>query len=516
MSPEQANTLARLEIQQISKSFPGVRALRSVDLRVCEGEVVGLLGENGAGKSTLVKILSGVHPADSGTVRLDGTTLALRSPADALRAGIATVFQEGMIVPNLTVAANVMLGREAGRWFVDDSKTARAARDVLDALRIDIPIDRSAGTLVVAERQLIEIARAVSLQAKAVVLDEPTAALTPPEVARLFEAIRRLRGNGIPVIYITHRLEEVPVICDRVVVLRDGAVAGELNTGELDRRRIVSLMVGREITSLFPPRSAHKGEAEVVLDVRGIRWRDTSTATSISVKAGEILALTGLVGGGQKEFARAIFGADEGAAGEVSVNGRQIARRTPVDSVRAGVAYVSGDRQREGVVPEMDVGKNLTLAALRRLSALGFIRSRLERRLAASLRTQFDVRVTSLAQPMKTLSGGNQQKSLIARWAGIRPSAIILDDPTLGVDVGARHEVYEIIRAMADDGVAVVVVSSDVPEVVGISDRIIVFARGQIVAELDGSTATEAEVLEFATRSRSTSTEEGLELHVRH
>jgi ABC-type sugar transport system ATPase subunit len=496
---------AKLEVEGIWKSFPGVVALADVSLTLRPGEVLGLLGENGAGKSTLIKVLSGLYRSDRGTILLNGNPVEFNSPQEALAGGIATVFQEGMLVPNLSVAANIMLGREprAGPWglFVDSHKLALAAQDALKNVGFSVRTDRSASTLTVAERQLAEIARAASMAASVVVLDEPTAALTPDEVDNLFQVIRELRDRGVPILYVTHRLEEVPRICDRAVVLRDGRIAGELKATEIKHEAIVSLMIGRQIQAMFPTRPTAIPPTEVVLTVDGVTIESAPPVT-FSVGRGEIVALAGLVGGGQKEVARAIFGALARSGGTVLLNGREIVPSSPEASVRAGMGYLSGERHREGVVPLMSLRKNLSLAALRRLSRFGFVRLRRERAVTSALRERFRIRSSSLDQPMGLLSGGNQQKALLARWAANEPSVLILDDPTLGVDIGSRQEVYELIATITHQGVGVLLVSSDIPEVVGVSDRVLIFAGRRIVAELERTDATEAAVLRYATQLR--------------
>jgi ABC-type sugar transport system ATPase subunit len=488
-------------VEDVWKAFPGVQALSHVSVSLHAGEVLGLLGENGAGKSTLIKILSGLYPPDSGEVRLHGERVSFASPAEALRGGIATVFQEGMLVPNLSVAANIMLGREPGRGLLlDDRSVERAAAAALADVGFRIAPGRAAETLSAAERQLAEIARAVSMAAGVVVLDEPTAALTPHEVDGLFVAIRRITARGIPVLYVTHRLEEVPAICDRVVVLRDGKTVGELRGEAIARRAIVSLMIGREIQAMFPDRRpSGLDRPPAILEVRDLRAAG-GDPVSFDLHPGEVLALVGLVGGGQKEVARAIFGADPRLGGSVRVAGSSIEAEAPDRAIAAGMGYVSGERRRDGVVPELPLAQNITLVALRRLSRLGVLRRRRERSIASALRQRFNIRSSSIDQPIYSLSGGNQQKAILARWAAVDTKVLILDDPTAGIDVGARKEVYDLVRSLTDQGVGVLLVSSDVPEVVGMSDRILVFAHGAVVAELDGATATEAQVLRHATR----------------
>jgi ABC-type sugar transport system ATPase subunit len=398
-----------------------------------------------------------------------------------------------------------MLGREPGRGprgaLLDRRATERAASEALRSVGFDIETDRPAHSLSAAERQLAEIARAVSLAASVVVLDEPTAALTPHEVQSLFAAIRRLKAAGIPILYVTHRLEEVPVICDRVQVLRDGRTVGELGAGAIKREAIVSLMIGRNIETMFPERGTDVATDRPLLRVSDVR-PEGAPPVSFELYAGEILSLVGLVGGGQKEVARAVYGADPRGGGRVEMQGIAVSEGSPGNAVRAGIGYVSGERHRDGLIPEASLGQNITLVALRALTAGGVLRLRRERALATDLRRRFNIRSSGIDQPIYSLSGGNQQKALLARWAAVDARVLILDDPTAGVDVGARREVYDLVRDLTSRGVGILLVSSDIPEVVGMSDRILVFAQGLVVAEIRGSEATEALVLRHATRER--------------
>jgi ABC-type sugar transport system ATPase subunit len=494
-----------LAVTGVHKNFPGVHALTDVSLALHPGEVLGLVGENGAGKSTLIKILSGLYRPDAGRIELDGQEARFSSPQDALGKGIATVFQEGMVVPNLSVADNVLLGREPSvgpyGMFLDEGRVRLAAEEALRDVGFSLSVDRLAGSLSVAERQLAEIARAVSLAASVIVLDEPTAALTPDEVDRLLEAMRRLRSRGLAILYVTHRLEEVPRICDRVVVLRDGRVAGELRRESIEHNAMVRLMLGRDVQALFPPKEAVPSAAHTILEVHDLLV-GAASPVSFSIRGGEILALAGLLGGGQKAVARAIYGASRPLGGEVSVSGRRLEPGSPAQAIAVGLGFVSGDRHRDGLLPQLPLKHNITISALRRLSRLGFIQARAETNIAERFRTTFHIRSSGIAQLMATLSGGNQQKALLARQAATEPSVLILDDPTLGVDIGARHEVYALIHDLTIRGVAILLVSSDIPEVVGLSHRVLVFADGRVTAELREGLITDEAILRSATAAR--------------
>lgn len=487
-----ADQEAVLALRKVSKRYPGVMALSDVSLELHSGEVVGLLGENGAGKSTLVKILSGATAPTSGEIILGGKRVSFSSPTDALGAGIATVFQEGMLVPNLTVAANLLLGREpvSGGWFgpIRRRRLRDLAESAIEQSGFILDPDELVSDLTSAGRQLVEFTRALNLAARVVILDEPTSALTAEETAGLFSAVRRLTSAGIAVIYITHRLDEVAQICDRVLVLRDGHLVGAL-PGDADQGDIVRMMVGRDVATLFPPKADAETSHQPILKVSDLRIRSIGPV-DLELGAGEVLGLVGLLGSAQESVGRAIFGAIRPGTGAVALNGRPLPVGSPTAAAAMGLAFLGADRQREGVVPTMSLKGNLSLCSLPMVSSGPFVRSGQERRFTNALRNEYGIRSYGVSQPMDTLSGGNQQKALLARWLATKPQVIILEEPTHGIDIGAKEEVYRIIRGLARDGKGIIVVSSDAHEIAGLCDRVIGFNRERAVGELVGRAVT--------------------------
>ena len=481
-----------LEVRGVVKTFGAFTALDHVDLTVGRGEVVGLLGENGAGKSTLIKVLAGAHQADEGQIRLNGQPVAISSPSDAIAAGIATVYQHSMLIGTMSVSENLLLGQgDAKGWITQSGLRARAA-DLLAGLGISLPVAALAEDLSVADQQLVEIAKAVLAAGSVIILDEPTAALEQHEVDRLFELVNSLKARGIGVIYVTHRLDEVPRICDRVVVLRDGRNAGSLEKADCTPAAVIPLLVGHDLEAAFPE-LAKPGD-EVVLRVKGLATA-ASAPVWFTVRKGEVIGLTGAAGAGHRELARAIFAAERATGGEVLLDEVTLPRHPAGTSAR-GVAYVSGDRVREGLFGDLPVWRNVAVASLRRVTRfLGILDRRAERRIGLAGVAQYGVRCSSPEQPISTLSGGNQQKALLARWAQVKPRLLILDEPTLGVDVGARREIYDHIAEMAREGMGIVMVSSDHAELQGMSDRVLVFAHGRAVAHLSREEATETAIL---------------------
>lgn len=496
-----------IEVAGVSKTFGSFTALDDVSIAVRQGEVLGLLGENGAGKSTLIKVLSGAHRADAGEIRIKGVATEIRSPSDALAAGIATVHQHSMLADNLTVAENLVLGKEPSTgvlpWWITKAGVRRRAQEIVDEVGIHVPLATRAEDLSLAAKQRVEILKAASEAASLIILDEPTAALEPEEVDELFRIIDTITSRGIPVIYVTHRLDEVPRVCDRVVVLRDGHLVGELDRAHLVPDEIIPMLVGRDVGDLFPFRP-DPGD-DVVLEAIDLATGATEPV-SFTLRSGEILGLTGASGAGQREVARAVFGA-ETSQGTVRVDGGVVPRNRPDRAAQHRIGYVSGDRARDGLIPQLSVWRNVALASLRTLSPrLGVLRGREERALGRSVAEQFRVRCASLDQEIATLSGGNQQKALIARWAAVAPRLLILDEPTLGVDVGARREIYDRVVELADQGMAILLVSADHAELQGLSHRVIVFAQGRATAELAAEDATEDAVLRARTLPLPSST----------
>jgi len=487
----------------ISKAFPGVQALDGVSLDVAPGEVVALVGENGAGKSTLVKILSGCYRADAGEIVFDGRRLGPCTPGEAQRLGISVIYQEFNLAPPLSVAENVFVGREPRTRLgtVAFGRMRGEAQAVLDSLRLPLDARRPVETLSVAEQQMVEIAKAISFRARVIVMDEPTAALTEHETATLFDLVRRLRAQGVSVIYISHRLEEVFAIADRVVVLRDGRTAGGLGVAEASVDAIVRLMVGRELKEMFHKAPAAPGET--VLEVRDLaRAASGVRGVSFAVRAGEIVGLAGLVGAGRTEIARAVFGVDRPDAGEVRVAGRPVALRSPRDAIRAGLGFVPENRKEQGLFLMLAVRENMTAAGLSRLARWDFVRLAAERRLVGSLIDQLRIRTPSAEQQVQFLSGGNQQKVILARWLALAPKVLLLDEPTRGVDVGAKAEIYALMNDLARRGVAILMISSELPEVLGMSDRVLVVREGRLAGELARTEATQERIIHLATGGR--------------
>jgi ABC-type sugar transport system ATPase subunit len=488
---------ALLQLKGVTKAFPGVLAVREASLDVRCGEVHALVGENGAGKSTLIRIVTGAHQADGGTVELDGARVHWSSPLAAAGAGIAAIYQELDLVPTLSVRANLFLAREDARLgFIAAAEERRRARETLARLGVELDPGVRAADLELAQQQLVAIARALLARARLLAMDEPTAALASGEVDRLFGVIRELRGRGIGILFVSHRLDEVMAIADRVTVMRDGTTLGTWPTRELTRERLVELMVGRPLDQEFPKVRLVAGPE--VLSVRGLSGGRVRGA-SFSVRAGEVLGLAGLVGAGRTDLARLIFGADSVQRGEILLDGRPTAIRTPRDAIRNGICLLTEDRKAEGLVLGLSARDNFALPNLDRWSPWGWISRRKElsefERFVASLRIQ----LSSPTQPARNLSGGNQQKLLIARWLERDSRVLIFDEPTRGIDVGAKHEIYLLINELAARGKAIVMISSDLPEVLGMSDRILVMHRGRVAGEIpEAAAATQEQVLQLA------------------
>jgi ABC-type sugar transport system ATPase subunit len=493
----------------IDKTFPGVHALDRVGIEVYRGECDALIGENGAGKSTLMKILSGVYQPDAGTTALDGKTVTLNSPREAQELGISIIYQEFNLMPNLTVAENVFIGREPNTGgFVNRRQMEDDTRALLDALGVSLDPRAIVRDLSVAEQQMVEIAKALSYNAQLVIMDEPTSALTEREVEKLLEIVRALKARGLGVIFITHRLDEIYHICDRVTVLRDGRNVGELPIAEAAPEIIVRLMVGRDIDDLYEKTlPVYDLAAAPTLEVRGLSRtgtvRDAAQIVlndvNLTVRSGEIVGLAGLVGSGRTEVARSIFGADHFDRGEILIDGVPITIRTPRDAIRRGIGLVPEDRKLQGLILELAVRENITLPSLSGLVKLGFVQLRQEQSVARRYVDALRIRTPSLEQKVLNLSGGNQQKVVIAKWLALRPKLLILDEPTRGIDIGAKAEVHHLIAELAAQGVAVLMISSELPEILGMSHRVLVMREGRVVADLDRAQATEESIMRFAT-----------------
>jgi len=484
-----------LSVRAIEKSFPGVRALSGVSFEAARGEVHALLGENGAGKSTLIKIISGVFPPDRGEVLVDGIQVDLARPDDARRAGIATIYQELLLFPELTVAENIFMGHapRAGFRRIDWRAMHQKTNALLASLEIhDLQADRIVGSLSVGNRQRVEILRALSQDARILIMDEPTAALTEYDVTRLFDIVRKLKARGVAVIYISHRLDEIFAIADRVTVLRDGAHVATKPVTETDAAGLVQLMVGRRIESLFPKVTVPIGEP--VLEVKNLERRPLTRSVSLTVRAGEIVGLAGLVGSGRSELAQTIFGVTPAESGEIRIGGQKVDIRSPAQARSLGVAYVPEDRGTQGLVRPMTVRENFSLAALGKVAFGGFIDRRAERKLADDGVERFAVKTSSLEQIAGKLSGGNQQKIVLGKWLANGPKLLILDEPTRGIDVGAKAEIHRLMGELAAQGLAILMISSELPEVLGMSDRVLVMREGRIVAEFPREQATQESI----------------------
>lgn len=491
--------LKGLRATGLSKSFAGVPALCDVSLDFPAGAVTALMGENGAGKSTLIRILGGDHRPDSGRLELDGTVLEPATPADARAAGIRVIGQEPEIVPHVSVAENVYLGalpRRAGR-LLDRAALHERMRTDLAKLGFDRDLDPDTigSKLTAAQRQLVEIMRALTTDAKVIAFDEPTSSLSDHETESLFALIGRLRAGGLAVIYVSHRMREIFQLADRVAVLRDGALVGVRATEETDDQEIVRMMVGRDLSTLFTRGPSTPGR--VVLDVDAVTTDDVRDV-SLQVRAGEVVALAGLVGAGRSELAGALAGDHPIRSGAVRVDGKQLRLRQPRDAVRAGIGYAPEERKAQALLLHRGVRDNISLAMLDHLRRLRFVKAGEERRLAQHYVESLRVRTPSIEQEVRKLSGGNQQKVVLARWLARKPKVLILDEPTRGVDVGAKAEIYRIIEELAEAGVAVLVISSELPEVLGLADRIVVMQHGRVTGELDRTAASEEAILALA------------------
>ncbi len=489
-----------LEMRHISKQYPGVRALDDVSLTVWPGEVHALLGENGAGKSTLMKILAGAQPKDSGEILLQGRPVQIDSPQKAMDLGISIIYQEFNLVPYLSVGENIFLGREpraALPGFVDFKTLYRQAQEVIDRLGVRIDARTPINQLSIAQQQMVEIARATSRQARIIVMDEPSATLTEHELQSLFALIRQLKAEGVSIVYISHRLEEVFEVCDRATIMRDGHGIATEDVVNLTREQIIRLMVGRELKEAIPKVAAPQGPP--ALTIRHLERAGVLHDISFEVRQGEILGVAGLVGAGRTEMARAIFGADPITSGSIELFGKPVQIRSPQEAIRQGIGLVTEDRKQQGLVLGMAVRENNTLAHLDALSTLGFIRRGEERQVAEKYRTDLAIKTPSIEQTVQNLSGGNQQKVVLAKWLFTGSKVLLFDEPTRGIDVGAKSEIYKLMNELAAEGVAIVMISSELPEILGMSDRILVMHEGRITGELARAEATQEKIMHLAT-----------------
>ncbi|MDA3958252.1 sugar ABC transporter ATP-binding protein [Oceanispirochaeta sp.] len=493
-----------LRVTGLSKSFPGVKALDKAELEIYPGEVHVVMGENGAGKSTLMKILAGVYTADEGEIYLSGELTQINGTLDAIKKGINLIYQELSVAPNLTVAENIFMGSEISRFhLVRRDKMIEKSKVVLARLGATFDPAMLAGDLSIAEQQQIEIARALIHDSKVLIMDEPTAALSDRETEKLFEVVMSLKKQGISIIYISHRLNEVTRIADRVTILRDGKYIGTLNKDEIVSSRVVSMMVGRSLDDFY--------KHEINTDIRRgtfvvENFSDGKTVKDVSfdVGAGEILGLSGLVGAGRTEMARMIFGVDRKVSGQIYLDGEPVTINNPGDAISQGLGYIPEDRKLQGLFLDMSVGDNIGMNVLSHLAKGGILSKGSNNHFSESSISKLNIKVTSPSVPVQKLSGGNQQKVLLARWLAIKPKVLILDEPTRGVDVGAKSEIYRIIGALATSGVAVIFISSELPEIVGICQRVLVMREGSLIGEIsERSEITQENIMSYATGVRA-------------
>ena len=497
-----------LEAAGITKAFAGAQALNGVDFQLESGEVHALVGENGAGKSTLIKIITGAEAADSGTLRVGGNVLTHNSPRVSRELGISAIYQQPALFPHLSVAENIAIPlEEGGVWRRVNWKARKVrAQELLERAGAPQELSRNPGrlaaTLSMSEQQIVEIAKALGADARVLILDEPTASLTNLEVERLFAVIENLRSDGVGIIYISHRLEEIFAIADRITILRDGDAIGTFHKSDIDRERLIHLMVGRELSSVYPDQATTIGE--VALELRKLSNSEAGLRNiSLTVRRGEVVGLAGLVGSGRTELAETVFGLSTADGGEILVHGNAVRISSPADAIARRIAYVPEDRRQHGVILEMPIRANVSMANLGRVSRSGFIRARADRELASRFVGQLRIKAAGTEAETATLSGGNQQKVALARWLATEPEILILDEPTQGVDVGSKAEIHRLIRDLAAQGMAVLMISSELPEILGMGDRIAVMHSGEIRGVLTREEATQEKILELALGAES-------------
>jgi ribose transport system ATP-binding protein len=491
-----------LKVSGISKSFPGVKALQDVQFELNRGEVLALVGENGAGKSSLMKILSGIYSKDSGTILFEGNEVEIDSPKTAQGLGISIIHQEMNLMPHLTVAQNIFIGREPRSGiFVRERELKERATELLNRLGIDLDPDALIEGLTVAKQQMVEIAKALSFEAKVLIMDEPTSALTVTETETLFTLIEGLKATGTGIIYISHRMDELRRITDRVTVLRDGQYIGILEKSEFDIPTVIEMMVGRPIEEGARPTARDRAHDEVVLKVEGLNTRTLLKDVSFELRRGEILGFSGLMGAGRTEVARAIIGADPRVSGTIEINGKVVTIKKPSDAVALGLGYLSEDRKQFGLLLEQDVNTNILLASLKSYTdALGFVHTGKGKQTSRGYVDSLRIKTPSISATTKNLSGGNQQKVVIAKWLARDCDILIFDEPTRGIDVGAKEEIYRLLNDLAAEGKSIIMISSELPEVLRLSHRIVVMANGRITGVLDNEDASQAKIMDYATR----------------
>lgn len=485
-----------LEIQNVTKRYPGVLALNNVSIEIREGEIHALVGENGAGKSTLIKTITGAITPDEGKIIYQGKEYKELNPIFSGKIGIEAIYQEFNLAPELSVEENIFLGYKVNQGiFIDQKELAKRTREILKSLDVDIDPSTKIRDLSVAYMQLIEISKALAKNVKLLIMDEPTAPLTDNEVGILFGLVKQLKKDGVSIIYISHRLDEIFELSDRVTVMRDGNVIKTVNIDETDKNQLIYDMVGRELKETYPTRVPNYGDT--LLEVKGI-CGPANKETSFSIKAGEIVGLAGLVGAGRTEIARLIIGADKKYSGEVYVDGKQVKINSPKDAIENGIAYVSEDRKNQGVLLKKSIRWNITLPILRRLSKFGFVDMKKENECVNNYKDALRIKTPSLNQLVGNLSGGNQQKVAVAKWLASESKILILDEPTRGIDVGAKQEIYELINKLTQEGLGILMISSEMEEIMGMSDRMLVMAEGKIVGELEKEEFAQDTILKYA------------------
>jgi ABC-type sugar transport system ATPase subunit len=508
MSNHFMNSQLLLQMEKVSKHFPGVQALEQVDFEIYPGEILGLVGENGAGKSTLIKILSGAYTKDQGLIQFQGQSVDFRNPHAAQEHGIATIYQELALVPHLSVAENVFLNREPRRFplpgGVDFKKMRKQTEAIMADLGVHISGDRLVKDLTIASQQMVEIAKAVSRNASLLLMDEPTSALSSKEVDVLLDLMRRLKQKGVSVVFVSHRLEEVLRVVDRIVVMRDGRRVGDLAAEEATEAKLIHLMVGREV-GLFPKIEVPTGEP--VLEVRDISGQSGVHNVSLTVHKGEIVGLAGLIGAGRTELVRLICGADRRSGGVILIDGKEVRINSPSSAVAHGIGWVPEDRKQHGLVLGMDIKQNTTLAILRRISSwFGAVSLKNEKEITSHYRESLSIATSDLSKIVKYLSGGNQQKVVLAKWLSTKPKILIMDEPTRGIDIGAKAEFHALMSQLAEQGIGILMISSEMPEIMGMSDRVIVMCQGRVTGEFKRGQMSQVDIMTSATKFLSLET----------
>ncbi|MFJ8247527.1 sugar ABC transporter ATP-binding protein [Peribacillus asahii] len=489
----------KIEMRDIYKAFGQNKVLEGVDFDLEPGEVHALMGENGAGKSTLMNILTGLHKQDKGTIKINGVETVFKNSLEAERSGLAFIRQELNIWPEMTVLENLFIGRELTNAFgvLKTKEMQKIASDIFKTLNISLPFDKEAGLCSVGEQQMIEIAKALMTDAEVIIMDEPTAALTDREIDKLFEIMKELTAKGVSLVYISHRMEEIFAICDRITVMRDGQTVDTTPIPETSFEEVVKKMVGRELEDRFPHREAKLGET--VLEIKELSRKGVFNHVDMSVRRGEILGVAGLMGAGRTEIMRALFGVDQADSGEVFIEGKKVSIRQPIDAVKHGLAFITENRKDEGLILDFSVRENIGLPNLGSFAPNGIVKANEEKQFVEMMVKRLSVKTASTETIIGNLSGGNQQKVVIAKWIGTSPKVLIMDEPTRGIDVGAKREIYELMNELTERGLAIIMVSSELPEVLGMSDRILVIHEGKIAGELARQEATQEKIMALAT-----------------